>query len=320
MPPYDPEARPKLRSGVTLAPADAGRWQARWDFDEVTFLEGEACQRVLPWLASELNGLRSVRQLESLAAQRGAVEQLKDVLVCLKEQGLLTLETAASGRSEEDPALREAVEALACGEAGEILGRCRAARVVVCGRSTLANEVWRAIQNQGFTASSLIDPISPNDSLPPAGEVCLPVIVESDWDQAVLESINRSSLAARRPWMIVGAWSRRVLVGPIFVPGETACYDCYRKRLDSHRRHLAAFQALERWQRDRNERPEPSPVLPAVARLAAAWTALEVFHYVTRVASPRTLGRVLVYDPAEARLGIETVLKIPWCPTCGDAS
>jgi ribosomal protein S12 methylthiotransferase accessory factor len=114
--------------------------------------------------------------------------------------------------------------------------------------------------------------------------------------------------------------ARRVLVGPIFVPGETACYDCYRKRLDSHRRHLAAFQALERWQRDRNERPEPSPVLPAVARLAAAWTALEVFHYVTRVASPRTLGRVLVYDPAEARLGIETVLKIPWCPTCGDAS
>jgi bacteriocin biosynthesis cyclodehydratase domain-containing protein len=107
-----------------------------------------------------------------------------------------------------------------------------------------------------------------------------------------------------------------VLIGPIFLPGETACYACYRRRLDSHRRHIEAFEHWDRWRRSQTDLLPAAPVLPAIADLAAAWTAVEVFHHVTGARNPRTLGRVLVYDSDEPRLNIETVLRVPWCPVC----
>jgi ribosomal protein S12 methylthiotransferase accessory factor len=142
------------------------------------------------------------------------------------------------------------------------------------------------------------------------------VAVETDCTPATLERINSWALAGRRPWMLVGAWNRRLLVGPIFVPGETACYECYRKRLASHRAHLEAYQALEACRLTHSPAVPREPVLPALCDIAAAHAALELFHFATRLSPARTVGRVLVYDPVESETTVESILRIPWCPLC----
>ena len=76
----------QIARGVVLAPADRNRWQARWDFDEVTFLEGESCHSVLPWLAARLDGVRSLAQLQSSPDCPCTPQQLAQVLEMLMER------------------------------------------------------------------------------------------------------------------------------------------------------------------------------------------------------------------------------------------
>src|SRR4029077_20160754 len=138
----------------------------------------------------------------------------------------------------------------------------------------------------------------------------------TDWPTAELDHFNAWSIRRRQSWLLAGAWNRRVLVGPIFLPGHTACHACYRRRLDSHRQHRAAYEAFDQWQRGQTLPPDETPVLPAIVELAAAWTSLEVVSHVLEVRPCRIRGRVLVYFPDEARLDVEAVLRIPWCPAC----
>src|SRR5262245_36868228 len=83
----DSQMRPRLRQGVILAPADAGRWQARFDFDGVALLEGEACRAVLPWLATRLDGARTVDELQRAADCPCGAAQLEGVLSMLAGRG-----------------------------------------------------------------------------------------------------------------------------------------------------------------------------------------------------------------------------------------
>ncbi|MBI4600962.1 MAG: TOMM precursor leader peptide-binding protein [Planctomycetes bacterium] len=325
-----------LRSGVELAPAGGGRWQARWDFDEVTFLEGEACERALPWLAPLLAAPRTLEELREAARGRCAGDDIDRVLRALVEKGFVVAasergpaEPGGPGRPQE-PGGHE--EPGGPEEPDPIRERLDRTSLLVLGRSKLAELVARAAAEQGFSrvrqeASRLEAPVSSGEGPVASGEgtgypgegSVFPVVVEPDWPSSDLERFNLESVAARRPWMLLGAWPSRVLVGPIFLPGETACYACYRKRLASHRRHLEAYEALEAW---RLLHPPPLPAAdppPAVAGLAASWAALELFRHAGGREAPRTLGRVLACDPGAPRVTVERVLRIPWCPACDGA-
>lgn len=303
----DSNRRVRLRHGVCVAPAGEGRWQIRWDFDEVSFLEGPACDEILPWLVPRLDGTRTTIELLEAADRPCSQQALEEVLLRLAENCCL------SDADAPDNGLAEALDGLGVDSAAA-LGQARRMRVVVCGRSPLAELVLSVTRSQGLVAE-LLDAAEPLDALH-RDEPVLPLVIESDWPAERLEALNDGALDRRRDWMLVGAWNRRVLVGPIFVPGETACYVCYRRRLDSHRQHRTAYQARDGWRRGQSLPVESQAVLPALASLAAAWTGLELFSHLSGASVARTRGNVLVYYPDETRLDVERVLRIPWCPKC----
>ncbi len=310
--------RPQLRRGLRIAPADQGRWQVRWDFDEVAFLTGESCARVLSWLAPELDGRRTVAELQERAIRSGQQEDLLAVLECLNEEGFIC-DADIDGCTGTE--LASALELLQ-GETTSALELLKQIHVVVCGRSPLAERVAESARAEGMCHTDVVsDQKSIADMISRGSDAInvlpvLPVVIEPDWPPDVLDSVNDRALAANMPWMLLGAWNRRVLVGPLFVPPHTACYECYCRRLDSHRAHLAAYQEFQRWRRSQTNLPAPEPVLPAIAELAAAWAALELFAHVSGARPSRIAGRVLVYYPTESQISFETVLRIPWCPRC----
>ena len=312
--PRDASWQPRLRPGVVLAPVSPGRWQARWDFDDVTFLNGEVCDVVLDWLPPLLDGSRTVADLQFAAVGRCQPTDVLAVLECLDQQRLLTDQSHATSE------LSRAFEALTPHQV-PVAEPSDRMQVVVCGRSLLAERIVRAVNDQGMLAS-LSDLEAVGDRPPTTGRETsnpLPVVVETDWAPAAVERFNELAVARQVEWMLVGAWPRRVLVGPLFLPGETGCYCCYRQRLASHREYLEAYESLDRWQRTRAEPPDPQPLLPAIADLAAAWSALELLAALTGIRPCRIRGRTLVYQPDETRLSLETVLRIPWCAVCGSA-
>ncbi|WP_437752997.1 TOMM precursor leader peptide-binding protein [Sorangium sp. So ce1389] len=110
------------------------------------------------------------------------------------------------------------------------------------------------------------------------------------------------------------------VIGPAVVPGETACWNCYRlRRLATSRRAEAdhAVQAALLAERPgRRARTYLAPV-PAFLGHAVALAAVELL--VRRRAS-RLAGRFLVQNLVNAEVSSHAVLRMPWCPVCGGAA
>ena len=197
-----PTFRPQLRRGVRIAPADQGRWQVRWDFDEVAFLTGESCARVVAWLAPELDGRRTIAELQEQANRNGQQEDLLAVLECLCEEGFLS-DADRDGR--EDTELASALELLQ-GETESVLDRLKQTHVVVCGRSPLAERVAESARAQGMCHTDMVsDQKSIADIISCESDAInvLPVVIEPDWLPDVLDSVNTWALAANMPWMLI---------------------------------------------------------------------------------------------------------------------
>ena len=300
-----PERRPRLRAGVRVVPAPGGCWQARWDFDEVAFLDGDACERTFPWLIPLLDGGRTVEELLALAPPGCPADEVDAALLALEETGLLDGGTARA-ESEAPATVPAGVAATVCGGsplAGILAGSLAACGFPPPGRCTTRRELELLLGTRA-----------------PEGEERRPIlaVVETDWQPQDLEAVNTWSLARGAPWLLLAAWNRRVLVGPLFLPGEGPCHECYRGRLGSPRRHGAAYRVLETLRRAEPELPRPEPLRPPVAALAAALAAAELLAFATGAGRAHALGSVVVYQPDEARLAVETLLRIPWCPACSE--
>jgi ribosomal protein S12 methylthiotransferase accessory factor len=131
------------------------------------------------------------------------------------------------------------------------------------------------------------------------------VVHEETVRPSELREINRR----REPWMVVslqGAWAR---IGPLFVPGETACWECYRARLASNREDAEAFRAWEALDVPPGSRPDP-----ANESVVAGLVAGELRRFAG--GRPLLAGRLLVLDLETLDESIESVAVAPYCAAC----
>ncbi|MBX7246791.1 MAG: TOMM precursor leader peptide-binding protein [Candidatus Sumerlaeaceae bacterium] len=285
---YNGEAKaddfPRLREGAVLAPADDGRWQVRWGFQEVAFLEGELFQAVLPWLSSRLAGLQSIDELTSANDLPCRVDELKDVLFELKENGLITLHPPA--------------------QLLPFVGQCT---ISVLGASLLAAAIAGALNPRIPQEGALADiTIAPMHDVP----------VED------LQKLNEQILSDQTggALMLCGAWEDRLLAGPILVPGRTACYHCFTARMNSHRAHADAYNSFEQWAGGQLPPMASGTQSPELVQLAAALVSHQVAGFLKTPCNSATAGRSLFYFPTECRMEKERVLRVPWCPHCAAVS
>lgn len=127
--------------------------------------------------------------------------------------------------------------------------------------------------------------------------------------------VNRFCIRDRKPWMLAAIDGNFGLVGPLFLPGLTACYNDYRTLAE------AAIPSSEMARKHRQyclARTTDSffPGLPAYADIVAGHSALAIVHFMLRETS-FALGRVLVIDFDRMTIDTEDVLKLPRCPACG---
>lgn len=141
----------------------------------------------------------------------------------------------------------------------------------------------------------------------------LRVIVAEDYLRPEIDAENRRALADRSPWMLVKPAGAVIWIGPIFVPGETGCWDCLRHRLDGHRK-------VDRYLAARGIRPAASavPALPATIATAAGLTATIAARWIARGRDPAIEGRVLTLDVISLEKRDHLLTRRPQCPSCGD--
>ena len=150
---------------------------------------------------------------------------------------------------------------------------------------------------------------------PPAGPAPgheFAVVVAAAGTASELAQLDRRRRESRDPWLLVPAWAASpAIVGPLFVPPETGCLECYWTRRSARSRHPAQYRELIRGGRSCEPRGWHRHMIAGLAAaLALGWVL--------------TADRWLVGACFELSLTEGPVIRrhefapVPGCPHCRD--
>ncbi len=265
-------------------------------------LEGAATERLLPALLPLLDGTRTADEIASVLGEpaRPAIEQ---ALVQLAAHAVLV----------EGPPLDAEPRPFA--EAAELFASLRPAgrspadtaaavagcSIAVAGGAAVGIEVARLLRRSGADVDHAEAP-APGCDL----TVCAPTGEELPR----LEEWNRSALRSGSPWLqILPFDGLYAAIGPLYLPDDTCCYECFRlRRAAVH----GAFEELTLLEQAPAAYPVPATLDSIVGGLAAqlvlGWLVLGD-HY-----APAAFY-ALELMPAIA-LSVHYVHRVPRCTAC----
>jgi bacteriocin biosynthesis cyclodehydratase domain-containing protein len=274
----------------------------------VTTLSGRAVRRLLPALLPLLDGTRTHDEITATLGEpiQPAIHR---TLSLLAERGLLTngpplprdtpapIEQAANFLSASAPSLSVSQARAAVGQT----------TVGILGSGALAAEIARLLRVSGVGDLKHLPWREHARSLTPDDFV---IVAAANEDLAMLERWNRRALAVRVPWLQVLPYDGKfAAIGPLYLPGETCCYECYRLRRLSNVGYSAEFSLLER---SRATYPAP-PSIGAITAGVATTLALRWLAYRDRSlpGAFHALEHVQNFD-----LTFHRVYRVPRCPAC----
>jgi len=276
-------ARPLLRPDLRLL-VDDGRGLVLGSEREHVRLSGSPVADVVPLL----DGTRSPADVVAALRGRAAPEDVYYTLLELERRGYVV-------EAGDDAPGRQALMA----GLGVAPSRLRDARAVVTTVGGVdAGPLLDALEELGATAGSSDAPIA--------------VVLVDDYLSEGLADENRAALTSGRPWLIAKPVGAVLWLGPLFVPGETGCWECLAHRLRGHRPAEELAAVLE------PTRPLPAPVATATTgAVAAGLIATEVVKELAGAGSALR-GRVLTLDLADLAPVEHVLARRPQCPACGD--
>lgn len=254
-------------------------------------LEGESMFHVVPLL----DGNRTVEQILAETSAAIPAQETINALEILRRDGHL---------AEADPAAPPSVSAFwsEFDIDTRIVPGLLSACPVEIGRvgDVDATPLRQAMQAAGMTVA-------------PVGVAH--VVVTDDYQRPELARLNAACLAQRKPVLLVKPVGIRLWIGPLVVPGRTACWQCLETRLRANRE-------VESFISGTSGRPGPYPTAKSRFGLgemqAHAMAVTQFVKWLITGSSPELESRILVADQASFTFDFHDVVRLPQCAVCGD--
>lgn len=127
---------------------------------------------------------------------------------------------------------------------------------------------------------------------------------------ALASEIDDRAHESGTPWTagIVNGLDGRI--GPTVYPGETACYECFRRRADAASRSDVGYSSVAEASSVAN------PALPSFSHIVAGIVTTDVLKQLAGEFGITT-GSVIDYDFYDFAVQFDEVLRLPRCKTCG---
>jgi len=170
----------------------------------------------------------------------------------------------------------------------------------VSSGSPAVDAVVRALENCGMRTG-------------PGG--ALELVITGDYENPVLEAVNRAALESKRPWMALKPMGGEIWIGPIFIPGQTGCWECLRQRLSINRPYNTFYKA---WKQTGDNPPMPLSHSPMSLAAAANLAALQIAKWLYFEKNVHLEGKIISLDTASLATRSHHLVKRPQCPVCGE--
>ena len=179
--------------------------------------------------------------------------------------------------------------------------------VVVVGENRTATRLCELLDEAGFRELVVVDEQAALDDRVPAV-----VAAVSEGGFGPLRAWNELALERELPFLPVVVEDLVAYVGPLVVPYETACFECFLRRRYSNLDEAKAREAVEL----RAGGAQVVGLHPAISAVAAGAAALELSKFFIPWRSAQQAGYLLTFNLLASRSGRHRVLKVPRCPGC----
>lgn len=147
-----------------------------------------------------------------------------------------------------------------------------------------------------------------------AERASLGIAITDDYLRSGLDAYNRQSLESKKPWILIKPVGIDILIGPLFIPGQTGCWQCLKDRCSQNRE-------VEKFIMDRKGNTEPLKVSISStnASLQVAWNiaAREIAKWIVTGKDPELEGKLISLDTLTWKTEVHTLTHRPQCPACG---
>lgn len=142
-------------------------------------------------------------------------------------------------------------------------------------------------------------------------------VAVSDWnDLEFFRRENERAIGAGQPITFIGRTGSEIITGPFVIPGASACFECYHRRLEYNVKFPAEFAAHSRAVSERAANGER-----AESALARGMAEFLVRRHVLAAAKGLSVlvepGTILAFDCMQLSVRRTPVLKVPRCRFCG---
>ena len=109
-------------------------------------------------------------------------------------------------------------------------------------------------------------------------------------------------------------------IGPAVVPGDTACWNCFRLRRLGAADHVQSAHEIDASLSAAPNESRARAFLAPMAGQAGQALAMQAIKLLTGYGEPRLPGRFLVQNLVTGESALHKVLRMPWCDVCGGAA
>lgn len=133
---------------------------------------------------------------------------------------------------------------------------------------------------------------------------------------AAFHKINEVMLEENKPWLAVCFDGSEALIGPVFVPGETCCYNEFEIQHEAATGALRGEVLLYREALDDEAAKSPAHLI--FSPYAAIASGFAVIGLVRFLVTGKTflVGRCIRVDFERLSVDSENILRLPRCPAC----
>jgi bacteriocin biosynthesis cyclodehydratase domain-containing protein len=313
--------------------------------DEVEFRDGSTSGRSFVASDSERRGVLgsiigkvlSPQVLPARPWNQTESDVLRELIPQLQENGILDSNDGTQVKNEDwgtyTPWLRKPLTDVRLGIVGHgVLGNAVRSLLstIPCGSITMIESSSVANVNhrtERHLVERALSPFALGSDRPvarPSGErEWIATVQDHDWIIAAQDSfepeelaaLNQASLELRVPWSLVCFDGYEGWVGPTFVPAETACFSCFRRRLfagAAESKNIFTDPGIQV-----HRVPSPWSIGPG----ASAWISLIASMFALEVIAAMnghgfTLNHILVVNRLNLTFQRESVLRLPRCRDC----
>ena len=137
------------------------------------------------------------------------------------------------------------------------------------------------------------------------------LIATADWPPHQLPRwVNQACLEADVPYITAGQFPPLVRVGPMVLPGRSACLEC----LERQTRH--DYPLYDELAAHRVRHPTTAATVGAVSGIVGSMLAIEAIHLIVGVDRPASVDTALIMDLRTMTIASEAVSRDPDCPLC----